>query len=357
MPPKLYGDRINKIVNWMIERGESPLSIKQLLRSVYTSNISSFDAMRELRADLRHELVNTFGGNVGSLKLVSESQSEQANKVLLECHDKEKLEAVSLSFRNHKSLCISSQVGCAFGCAFCESGKVGLKRQLTASEITDQVFHFRTQQQKVGSISFMGMGEPLSNPKVFDAISALTSRDQFALPASRINVSTIGILPGLAKLNMVHPDVNVAFSLHSPFPDQRRELMPIEKVYPFADTFNLLDERIRKTKNRVWIAYLLLRGVNDSQDHARALVNIIKSRPADIRYLYHVNLLPYNPGRTPQGLKRVDDISAFHKILENAHISTSYSNSFGRTIDAACGQLYAEYERKTVKAPIHVATS
>jgi adenine C2-methylase RlmN of 23S rRNA A2503 and tRNA A37 len=203
----------------------------------------------------------------------------------------------------------------------------------------------------------MGMGEPLSNPKVFDAISALKNRDQFGLSASRINVSTIGILPGLAKLNTVHPDVNVAFSLHSPFPDQRRELMPIEKVYPFADTLNVLDERIRKTKNRVWIAYLLLRGVNDSQDHARALVNIIKSRPAEIRYLYHVNLLPYNPGRTPQGLKRVDDISAFHKILDNARISTSYRNSFGRSIDAACGQLFAEYERKTVQAPIHVATS
>jgi 23S rRNA (adenine-C8)-methyltransferase len=357
MPPKLYGERINKIINWMIESGESPLAMKQLTRGIYQSNINCFNDLKELKSDLRKRLVERFGERYCTLQPVTSQAADQATKVLFECNDKERIEGVSLAFRNHNSLCISSQVGCAFGCTFCESGKVGLKRQLTVSEITDQVYHFRSMG-KLGSISFMGMGEPLSNPKVFDAISALTNKDQFGLSPSKINVSTIGIIPGITKLNTVHPNVNLAFSLHSPFPDQRRQLMPIEKAYPFVDTFKALDERIAKTKNRIWIAYLLLQGVNDSVDHARALVDIIKRRPAEIRYLYHINLLPYNPGRTPQSLKRVDDISAFHRIIDNAGIASSYRNSFGRSIDAACGQLFAEYESRTVsKAAIHSAPS
>ena len=350
MSSRLYGERITKIVNSMKEGNEKPIAIKQLLKAVYGSDINRFQDMRELSSDLRNRLTEKFGETFSSLKPVVVQDSPQASKVLFECYDSARIEAVSLSFRNHKSLCISSQVGCAFGCQFCESGKVGLKRQLTVSEITDQVHYFRSSQ-KLGSVSFMGMGEPLANPKVFEAISALTSPDQIGLSAGRINVSTIGIVPGIRKLTEVHPRVNLAFSLHSPFPDQRRELMPIEKAYPFIHTFDALDERILKTKNRVWIAYLLLKGVNDSADHARALVDIIKRRPIELRYLYHINLLPYNPGRTPQSLNRVDDITNFRKIVENAGIANSYRNSFGRTIDAACGQLYAEYESKTLRAP------
>ena len=349
MLPKLYGERINKVLHFLDEIGEKPMVAKQLLRAVYKANIDELSNMHELGSGVRTKLVEKFGRRLCTLSPKTSQSADYATKVLFSCHDNEKFEAVSLAFHNHNSLCISSQSGCAFRCSFCESGKVGLKRQLTVSEITDQALHFR-QKETIGSISFMGMGEPLSNPKVFDAISALASPHQFAMSPSRINVSTIGIIPGLAKLNQVHPNVNVAFSLHSPFPEQRLELMPIEKVYPFIKTFDLLDERIKQARNRVWIAYLLLEGVNDSMDHAKALVNLIKSRPVELRYLYHVNLLPYNAGRTPeQKLKRVDDISAFQKVIQKAGIHNSYRNSFGRSIDAACGQLYAEYEAKAIQ--------
>ncbi len=319
--------------------------IKQLLRAVYKGNINHFTEMRELSLHLRKQMVDQFGETYTSLRPVATQESKQAHKVLYECSDSQRIESVALSFRNHESLCISSQVGCAFACQFCETGKVGLKRQLTVSEITDQVYHARVSK-KVDSISFMGMGECLANPKSFDAIAALTSQEQFGLSASRINVSTIGIIPGLRKLNEVHPNVNVTYSLHSPFPDQRKQLMPIEKAYPFMHVFEVLDERIRKTKNRVWIAYLLLQGVNDSKDHARALTELIKRRSPEVRYLYHINLLPYNPGRTPQSLRRVDDITNFRRIIEAAGIANSYRNSFGSAIDAACGQLYGEYEAR-----------
>jgi adenine C2-methylase RlmN of 23S rRNA A2503 and tRNA A37 len=196
----------------------------------------------------------------------------------------------------------------------------------------------------------MGMGEPLANPKVFDAIAAITNPNQFNVSNSRVNLSTIGIIPGLVKLTERHPNINVTFSLHSPFPEQRVKLMPIEKVYPSKSVFEYLDERIRRTKNRVWVAYLLLDGINDSPNHARAIVDIIKSRPLEVRYLYHINLLPYNTARSvPGDLKRVSDIAVFKRIIDNAGISNSYRNSFGRGIDAACGQLYADYEARTVQ--------
>jgi 23S rRNA (adenine-C8)-methyltransferase len=351
MLPKLYGERVNQIVALLLESGEKQSVVKQLLRAIYSNNVNEFRAMHEVPLLTRGKLEEKFGRKYSTLEPAHVSSDSQATKVLFSCHDGHKVESVELAFRNHNSLCISSQIGCAFGCAFCATGKLGIIRQLSIDEITNQVYHFRKKNHQ-SSVSFMGMGEPLSNPKIFPSISALCSPHEFGIPRSRINVSTIGIAPGVQKLNDVHPEVNLTYSLHSPFPQQRLELMPIQKVYPFQDVFPLLDARISKSKNRVWIAYLLLEGVNDSIDHAKALVSLIRERPQEVRYLYHVNLLPYNAARdAPSGMKRSEDISKFHSELEKAGISHSYRNSFGRSIDAACGQLYADYEARSIRLP------
>jgi len=348
MLPKLYGDRINQIINFISDRGEPPRVAKQILRWIYKRGVTRFDGMTELTNETRSKLIEKFGESASTLHLTTEKEGDAATKSLFTCNiDGAKVEAVSLAFRNHHSLCISSQVGCAFGCAFCATGKVGFKRQLSSSEISDQVLHLK---KAATSVSFMGMGEPLGNPKVFDAISAIINPEQLGVSASRVNVSTIGIIPSIAKLTEVHPRVNLTYSLHSPFPEQRIELMPIERVYPFKAVFEQLDHRIRLTNNRIWIAYLLLEGVNDSVDHARALVDLIRQRPNDVRYLYHINLLPYNEARSvPEKMRRVSNISGFKKILDRESISNSYRNSFGTNIDAACGQLYAEYESSNIQ--------
>ena len=196
----------------------------------------------------------------------------------------------------------------------------------------------------------MGQGEPLANPKVFDAISGLTHPEQFGLSPSRINVSTIGIIPGILKLTECHPACNLTYSLHSPFSDERQTMMPIEKVYPFRETFKALDSRIERTGNRVWIAYLLLEGINDSVDHAKALVDLISSRSAGVKYLYHINLLPYNRAKDVSDIMRkVPDITKFQRTIQKAGIANSYRNSFGKSIDAACGQLYSEHEAATIE--------
>lgn len=348
---KLHGERISRMVEYLASTNEKKVVSKNLLRAIFRLNLNAFQDMTELPQAVRHKLVEHFGESYSTLAVRETRSDDQATKVLFACRDGKKIEAVQLAFRNHHSLCISSQVGCAFGCSFCATGKLGIIRQLTVDEITDQVFHFRSKELK-SSVSFMGMGEPLSNPKVFAAIAALKNADEFNISNSRINVSTIGIAPGVMKLNQAHPDVNLTYSLHSPFPEQRQGMMPIQKVYPFSDIFPLLDYRIAQTKNRVWIAYLLLKGVNDTIDHAKALIHIIKTRPAEVRYLYHINLLPYNVAReAPSHLERTNDVALFQKELEKAGISHSYRNSFGRSIDAACGQLYADYEAKTLKIP------
>merc|ERR1712187_335458 len=147
-------------------------------------------------------------------------------------------------------------------------------------------------------ISFMGMGEPLANPKIFDALRVLTSPELYGFSSRRMHVYTVGVIPGILKLTEELPQVNLAFSLHSPFPEERNKFVPATRMFPLDQVLEALDQRIRKTGRRVWICYLLLQGKNDTPDHARALVQLLRDRPSETRYLYHVNLRPYNFGQT-----------------------------------------------------------
>jgi len=318
---------------------------------IYTAHKQKWHAMDGLPTGLRMRLKEKFGKYVMSLTPAHVAEGDNAQKVLLRSfRDSARVEAVSLNFRSHRSLCISSQVGCAFQCSFCATGKIGLKRQLDADEISDQVLYFLQLGQKIDGISFMGMGEPLANPKLFDALEVLTSPDLFGFSRRRMNVSTVGVIPGLLKLTEEFPQVNVAFSLHSPFTDERNRLVPLNKMYPMEKVFEVLDQRIRLSGRRVWVGYLLLQGQNDTPEHAKALVQLIKrDRPTEVRYLYHVNLLPYNTGKSvPDSFSRAgaDAVETFQRILQENSISCSFRNSFGHGIDAACGQLYAGYDPK-----------
>lgn len=353
--PVLPSPRLQKIHDLFVERDIPLWRLKQVSRAIYSGH-ANFSTLPELPKDVRHLLVEKFERDrISSLSPVRESTSSNdgARKILFACEDGAKIETVGLQFPTHYSLCISSQVGCGFACSFCATGAVGFKRQLTADEIADQVLFFRASGG-VDSVSFMGMGEPLANPAVFSALDILTSRKYMEISDRRFNVSTIGIIPGIKKLNDKYPHVNLAYSLHSPFPAERASLMPIQKTFAFEKVFDVLDERIRASNKKLWIAYLLLEGVNDSSTHAKELVRLIKARDRKISYLYHVNLLPYNeidPADLTKKFKYSDRVFEFQKILTNNNISVSFRNSFGRDIDAACGQLYAQYQAKTLASP------
>lgn len=334
--------------------------LKQIIDNMYKAKIVNVTDMRNIPTNIRKELRKHYRETFLSIKPIKEQKLDRAYKVLFECKDKERFETTCLDFGTHKSLCISSQIGCAFNCQFCATGKIGMKRQLDLDEITDQLLYFQYQKINVKNVSFMGMGEPLANPRVFDSINFFTDENFFAFAKRRINISTVGLLPGIKKLNDLFPQVNLSFSLHSPFSEERNRLVPINRFFPFLEVFDLLDDRIRKTKRRVWISYILIKDVNDSKEHAEALCEHISNRPKDVRYLYNVCLIPYNKAKNVNEdfhrLTEENKIVQFEKVLSKYGVSFFYRNSFGLSIEAACGQLHADYEPQYKREQIGTAT-
>lgn len=305
--------------------------------------------MSVLPKPLRARLANEFADEVLTLKRVASRELDQAEKVLYALPSGERVEAVSLKFQaGWESFCISSQSGCSFGCTFCATGKLGLLRNMTADEITDQLLDFHLHGKTIDSVSFMGMGEALSNVHTFDAIRLMADPAYFGLSPRRITVSTIGIVPQMERLATDFPQVNLTLSLHSPFDEQRSEMMPINRKYPIPALMDALDRYVRETRRKTYLAYVLIRGVNDSIDHAIALANLVKNRFQKGRLL-HVSLINFNQtASAPEEFARTDKSNArkFREILEDHDVKSTIRASFGNDIDAACGQLFARYAAK-----------
>ncbi|EXG86379.1 23S rRNA m2A2503 methyltransferase [Clostridium sp. ASBs410] len=318
---------------------------EQIINAVFHQRIDDFDNMQILPKALRMALVNEFGNRVSSVKPVFIQDSIQAEKLLFELSDGEKIEAVGLKYKQGwESFCISTQCGCGFGCRFCATGSAGFKRNLTVDEITDQLLYFLFNSHKLNSVSFMGMGEALANPELFDAVKILTDQSLFGLGQRRITVSTIGIIPGIQRFTREFPQVNLTFSLHSPFDKQRSDLMPINKKFPLNEVMKALDEHIIHTGRRVFIAYIMLEGINDTKDHAEAVVSLLKNR-GSWGHLYHIDLIPYNTtDKTAFKFQSSGAIRQFGGTLKKAGISVTIRTQFGSEISAACGQLHYDNE-------------
>lgn len=318
---------------------------EQLINMIFTQRIPDFHAMYMLPERLRANLAEAIGASVCSLVPVAHQASSQADKVLFQLKDGNCVETVDLHYKKGwESFCISSQCGCGFGCKFCATGAIGHKRNMTVDEITDQILHFYLAGHKINSVSFMGMGEPFANPNLFDALKILTNPSLFGLSQRRITISTIGMIPGIKRLTRDFPQVNLAFSLHSPFEKQRSELMPINQTYPLHKVMDVLDAHVANTKRRLFLAYIMLGGVNDSAEHAKALAYLILGRGA-LSYLYHIDLIPYNA--TDKTARKFiasnnETIKNFSDILHSNRISVATRMQFGSDIGAGCGQLYAD---------------
>lgn len=316
---------------------------EQLTNAIFRRRIGNYSQMDILPKALRETLISELGENVCGLTLAREKASAQARKGLFELADGGYIEAVALQYkRGWESFCISSQCGCNFGCQFCATGTIGLRRNLTADEITDQLLYYHLNGHELDSVSFMGMGEALANPHLWEALSLLTNPGLFGLGQRRITISTIGLLPGMEQLVVAYPQINLAFSLHSPFAKQRDELMPINKKYPLHAVLNQLDRHIQTTGRKVFIAYILLHNVNNSMEHARMLADLLRSR-GPWAHLYHVDLIPYNPtSKTPRPFTAPGKAGTrqFYDALKSKGISVTVRAQFGSGIDAACGQLH-----------------
>ncbi len=333
--------RIQQALNQL---GAAPYRYQQILEAVFRRNILQFSAMAALPARLRAALAAQFGDQLLALHSLQRSQSAQAAKHLFALNDGRRIEAVAMRYRaGWRSYCLSTQAGCGFGCRFCATAAMRLQRNLSADEICDQALYFRARGLPLDSISFMGMGEALANPNLFTALECLIDPSLFALSPRRLTVSTIGMLPAIQQLTRRHPQVNLTFSLHSPFNEQRSQLIPLNRKFPIETVLETLDEHVARTHRKVYIAYLLLGGVNDSRQHAAALAALLQARGRQTR-LFHINLLRYNANTFAAGSytrPREAHIRQFRLWLEQAGLKVTVRSSFGDEIQAACGQLHA----------------
>ncbi len=293
---------------------------------------AGYEAMTNVPRSLREALAADVP--FSTLDVVDEARSRDGTvKTLFRTGEGHPVEAVLMRYRDgRRSVCVSSQSGCPLTCTFCATGQMRFGRNLTVSEILDQVLHFR-RVETVDHVVFMGMGEPLMN---VDAVLAAALR----LPAigvthRRTTVSTVGWLPGLNRfVEEVGVPIRLALSLHAADPVLRRELMPVEERYPLQEVLAVCREHWERTRRRVFVEYVMLGGVNDSPAQARLLARVLG------RDAFKVNLIPYNPTGMYEGSPR-EAIAAFRAELEKARVPVTVRLTRGRDIAAACGQLAA----------------
>ena len=295
---------------------------------------------KELRAAL---LAENFAFDAVAPVVVQNSNDKQTIKGLFRLHDGNEVEAVLMQHYNDRNtICISSQSGCAYACAFCSTGQAGFTRHLTPTEIFDQARYFARHLaksgRKVSNIVFMGMGEPFHNyDNVMDAVKLLNDAHGFGLGHRHITISTVGVVPQIDQFAAEGVQVNLAISLHAPTDEVRSSIMPVNRKWPVAELMNAVDRYVEKSNRKVFFEYVMLDGVNDRPEDAEALATLMRGP------LYHVNIIPYNA--TPDAkLDATGDqrIRAFSAILEAKGIACTVRVPMGRDIAAACGQLRAE---------------
>ena len=291
-----------------------------------------YEAMTNLPLALRTALA----ADVPFSTLTAEAEQRSRDgtvKTLFRTHDGHPVEAVLMRYRDgRRSVCVSSQSGCPLTCTFCATGRMAFGRNLTASEILDQVLHFR-RSEPVNHLVFMGMGEPFMNvDAVLDAARRLPD---IGITHRRTTISTVGWLPGLERfVEEVTEPIRLALSLHAADPTVRGELMPVNDRYPLPDVLVLCRRHWERTKRRVFVEYVMLAGVNDSPAQARALAELLG------RDAFKVNVIPYNPTGMFDGSSRAA-IAAFKAELDAARVPATVRLTRGRDISAACGQLVA----------------
>lgn len=329
---------------WLAARGEPGYRAKQILPRLWQRPIASWDEATELPAALRHALGDAFP--LRRLTLAARQvSSDGTEKFLWSLGDGEAIESVLIPEGKRRTLCISSQVGCALGCVFCATGRMGFRRNLSAAEIAGQVREVTllAAALRPTNVVFMGMGEPLLNWEAVDtALTILNHPAALGIGARHITVSTVGILPSLAKLARRPEQFRLAVSLHAPTPELRRELMPIEKKYTLPQVIAALGA----FRRRVTLEYVLIAGKNDGRAQADRLVEL--ARPLGAL----VNLLPLHPGGAPDlSPSSRAQMLEFERRLRQQGVEAVLRRSRGLDISAACGQLRVELQARRKVVP------
>ncbi len=317
-----------------------PFRSNQLIHWIYEKRVNQIDDITEFSKKLREKLSTL--AYIGKPEIRNKVVSSDGTiKYLFGLKDGHSIESVLIPDEKRLTLCISSQVGCAMGCKFCRTSPLGLKRNLTASEITGQIIAVsgdRTCPGPITNIVLMGMGEPLNNfNEVTESLTRMTTL--LGISKRRITVSTCGIVPKIRKLFSKSPEVNLAVSLNAATDQVREEIMPINKIHNLASLLKACKTLSMSPRRRITFEYILLKGVNDSVEDALKLKKILKGIPSKI------NLIPFNSfdGAAFRPSDH-DRILTFQQILQENNITAFIRKSKGRDILAACGQLAGECE-------------
>lgn len=325
--------------HWLAERGEPAYRARQVVPRLWQRPLGTWQHATDLPAALRDALEAAFP--LPRPRLVEQQVSRDGTrKFLWDFGNRGLVESVAIPERRRLTLCISSQAGCAYGCVFCATGRMGFLRHLAAWEIAAQVRELRLREPNalLSNVVFMGMGEPLHNWAHVDrALTILHDPMGFGIGARHITVSTIGIVPRLLDLARRPEQFRVALSLHATTPEQRAALMPVEQKYPLESVL----ETLERFPRRVTFEYVMIADVNDRDADADRLAAMARPLHA------HVNVLPLHPGGadafTPSG---ADRIAAFAERLRTAGVNVTVRRSRGLDISAACGQLRIEVEHR-----------
>lgn len=312
---------------------------RQLIHWIYEKYVDSIQEITEFSKDLRESLAEK--AYISSLQLIERKVSiDGTEKFLFGLEDKETIESVLIPDVDRLTLCISSQVGCAMGCRFCLTGRLGLKRSLYSHEIVDQIISVSRliKPKRITNIVFMGMGEPLANfENVIDSLWRIT--ELLKISPRRITLSTAGITPKILELAKSAPMVNLAISLNATTDEVRDYIMPINRRYPIRVLMDACRRFPLPPRRRITFEYIMLKGINDSMEDAKRLISLLKGIPSK------VNLIPFNPFEGSE-FKRPEEerILIFQDILLKGNITALIRKSKGQDILAACGQLKARYK-------------
>lgn len=331
---------IQALERFLAERGEPKFRLPQVKQAFFVDCIDSWDGLTTWSKALRESASAVVPWNDLEPVKTLEAPHGDTVKTLFACRDGKKIEAVLMRHEDGRNtVCVSSQVGCAMACAFCATGTMGVKRNLTSMEIVEQVIYFarwlKSKNERVTNVVLMGMGEPFANyDNVMAALRILNDHDGFNLGARHMSISTCGIVPGILKLADEDLQVNLAISIHAGTDEVRNKFMPVNKAYPLAKLMPAIRTYMEKTNRKVMFEYLLLKGVNDRIEDAQALAKLLGP---DYR-LVHVNVIKYHPTELFYATGKPERIAFVHQLHELG-VPATHRITFGEDIDAACGQL------------------
>jgi 23S rRNA (adenine2503-C2)-methyltransferase len=337
----IYSKTLEDLENYFLSLGEKKFKAIQLYDWLYKKRVNSFNEMTNIKKDLIVKLTEDF--TITQPVILKAQNGEDVHKYLFELKDKEKVEAVLMNHDYGNSLCVSTEVGCNMNCAFCESGRLKKRRNLTSGEMVSQILLIeKISNIHISHIVLMGIGEPFDNyENVMHFIDIINDDHGLGIGARHITVSTCGIIPKIKEFTKEKRQVNLAISLHAPNDEIRSKLMPINKVYPLKALIDSTKEYFNETKRRITFEYIMLKDINDSEKCALELAQLLKGINC------YVNLIPYNETSHIEFKKSPHEkVMKFYDILKKNNISVTIRKEFGSEVSAACGQLRSNYEEE-----------